>query len=259
MHKKAIITWGRMNPPHIGHRDLISKVIQKGNNIGADAFVVVTHTQNKRKNPLTQNEKASIIRTMFPNNKKLGILKTSKKISNPSAMARFLKSKGYDEVFFIVGSNYDHTEEKSYGYNWVEGVTPVIPGVPRGTTGMSATAVRGFALAGNRESMCRAMNNRVNVNACMQLIRNRLAPQKRKTPTKNNKNPTKKTRTSPKNNSPPRTRNSPSPPKNNSPPRTRNSPSPPKNNSPPRTRNSPSPPKSVRSSSRLRNKSANRK
>ena len=175
-NKKAIITWGRMNPPHIGHRNLISKVIQKGNNIGANAFVVVTHTQNKKKNPLTQNEKAAIIRTMFPNNRKLGILFTSRNVSNPTAMAQVLKNRGYNEVFFIVGSNYDPNGNKPYGYNWVKGVTPVIPGVPRGTTGMSATAVRGFALNGNRVSMCKAMNNRVNVNACMKTIRNRMAP-----------------------------------------------------------------------------------
>ena len=218
--KKAIFTWGRMNPPHVGHRNLISKVIQKGNNIGADAFVAITHTQNRKKNPLTQNEKAAIIRTMFPNNRKLGILFTSQTVSNPSAMARVLKNRGYEEVFFIVGSNYDPTKNKPYGYSWVEGVTPVIPGVPRGTTGMSATAVRGFALSGNRVSMCRAMNNRVNVNACMRLIRNRMAPPKRKSPPKT-------------------ARKSPSPPK--------------------KTRKSASPPKSTRSSSRLRNKSASSK
>lgn len=219
-NKKAIITWGRMNPPHIGHRNLISKVIKKGNNIGANAFVVVTHTQNRKKNPLTQNEKAAIIRTMFPNSRKLGILFTSRNVSNPTAMAQVLKNRGYDEVFFIVGSNYDPNGNKPYGYSWVKGVTPVIPGVPRGTTGMSATAVRGFALNGNRVSMCKAMNNRVNVNACMRLIRNRMAPPKRKSPPKT-------------------ARKSPSPSK--------------------KTRKSASSSKTTRSSSRLRNKSASPK
>ena len=227
-NKKAIITWGRMNPPHIGHRNLISKVIQKGNNIGANAFVVVTHTQNRKKNPLTQNEKAAIIRTMFPNNRKLGILFTSRNVSNPTAMAQVLKNRGYNEVFFIVGSNYDPNGNKPYGYSWVKGVTPVIPGVPRGTTGMSATAVRGFALNGNRVSMCKAMNNRVNVNACMRLIRNRMAPPKRKAQRK----PTRK---------------SPSPPKS-----ARKSPSParsPNNNSPALKRSRSSPRKSNKSAS----------
>ena len=220
--KKAIMTWGRMNPPHIGHRNLISKVIQKGNNIGANAFVAVTHTQNKKNNPLNQAEKAAIIRTMFPNNSKLGILQTSRAVSNPAAMAQVLKNRGYDEVFFIVGSNYDPVGNKPYGYSWVKGVTPVIPGVPRGTTGMSATAVRGFALNGNRVRMCQAMNNGVNVNACMKRIRNVMAPPKRKSPPKS-------------------ARKSPSPA-----PRKK-------------ARQSPSPPKSARLSARARNKSTSPK
>lgn len=49
MTKKAIFVYGRFNPPTRGHKAMIDKLIANAKKMGADPYVVVTHTQNKRK------------------------------------------------------------------------------------------------------------------------------------------------------------------------------------------------------------------
>ena len=211
--KKAIFTWGRMNPPTLGHKHLISETIKKGKELGADPFVAISHSFNIKKNPLNQNQKAALIRQMFPN-QSLGILYTSYPYPNekgPTEMANKLKEMGYDEVYFIVGSDYDPTETKGYGYSWVKGVKPIIPGVPRGNlkTGISATKVRDAALRGNRITMSQMINNRININALMAAIVKGMTPKTARKPTarqspspikspNNNSTALKRTRSSPR-------------------------------------------------------------
>ena len=62
--KVAYFTFGRMNPPTIGHEKLLDVLSDKsGRN---DYFVFLSQSQDKKKNPLDYNSKVKHVRKMFP-------------------------------------------------------------------------------------------------------------------------------------------------------------------------------------------------
>lgn len=102
MTNKAIFTYGRMNPPTIGHRKLIKAMLKKARETGATPFIVITHTQNKKKNPLKVAEKTAILERMFPN---IEIMHTSPTESNPNFIAARLAKRNFKNVKMMVGSD----------------------------------------------------------------------------------------------------------------------------------------------------------
>ena len=61
--KAIAIVYGRLNPPTRGHKSLINQMIEE--NPYRTRKVLVTHTQNKKNNPLKPEEKVNILRNMI--------------------------------------------------------------------------------------------------------------------------------------------------------------------------------------------------
>ena len=167
MTKKAIFTYGRLNPPTIGHKVMIDNLIKEARKIKADPYIVITHTQNKKKNPLSVDEKMMLIARMYPG---VPILATSKQEPNPQYIVAKLKNKGYTNMSMMVGSN------RLNQFNWV-GV-PIVSGGVRNAntnkpTGVSATEARKAAVKGNLKTFARMVNTN-NPKMWMRLIANRL-------------------------------------------------------------------------------------
>ena len=140
MTNKAIFTYGRMNPPTIGHRKLIKAMLKKAKDTGATPFIVITHTQNKKKNPLKVAEKTAILERMFP---KIEIMHTSSTESNPNFIAARLVKRDFKNIKMMVGSDQVNTFNK-----FVK--VPVLSGGVRdpnsnGVSAMSATKLRSAA------------------------------------------------------------------------------------------------------------------
>jgi cytidyltransferase-like protein len=55
--KHHVITFGRMSPPTAGHLKLIDKVKEVAKKNNATHTIVVSHTQDSKKNPLTAQQK----------------------------------------------------------------------------------------------------------------------------------------------------------------------------------------------------------
>lgn len=55
--KHLVTAFGRMNPPTVGHMKLINKVKEEAEKVGARGVVTVSHSQDHKKNPLTQEQK----------------------------------------------------------------------------------------------------------------------------------------------------------------------------------------------------------
>ena len=55
--KKVYATFGRLNPPTIGHELLINKVSKVASRNRADAFIFPSGSQDAKKNPLEYDEK----------------------------------------------------------------------------------------------------------------------------------------------------------------------------------------------------------
>ena len=62
--KQVFFTFGRMNPPTIGHEKLLDKLAQSSR--GSSYRVYLSQSQDNKKNPLPYVEKVKIARKMFP-------------------------------------------------------------------------------------------------------------------------------------------------------------------------------------------------
>lgn len=99
---KVIFTWGRMNPPTRGHEKLVKKVKQLASKYKCDARVYLTHSQDKKKNPLTYVEKIKYAKEAFGS-----VIHKSEAKTIIQVLQELEKS--YNEITFVAGS--DRTNE----------------------------------------------------------------------------------------------------------------------------------------------------
>ena len=52
--KSVVMAFGRMNPPTVGHQKLVNKVRELADRHNAHHEVIVSHSQDAQKNPLSQ-------------------------------------------------------------------------------------------------------------------------------------------------------------------------------------------------------------
>jgi len=61
-----VTTFGRHNPPHIGHKLTLDKAHDVAMNEGADQKFYTSHSQDRKKNPLPRDIKIDFLKRMFP-------------------------------------------------------------------------------------------------------------------------------------------------------------------------------------------------
>ena len=64
--KTAVFTFGRFNPPTIGHQKLLQRVLRVAKQKGGDAHIFGSFSQDKKKNPLSHTDKMKYLKEMFP-------------------------------------------------------------------------------------------------------------------------------------------------------------------------------------------------
>ena len=120
----AIFTFGRFNPPTLGHEKLVIAVANVARREGGEYFVYPSHTQDPKKNPLDQTTKVRYMKKMFSKHKKNIITSTAK---NALEVASELQDKGYTNLVMVVGSDrvkefqslldrYNGDENKAHGF-----------------------------------------------------------------------------------------------------------------------------------------------
>ena len=153
--KVAYFTFGRMNPPTIGHEKLLDALAkQAGKN---DYFVFLSQTQDKKKNPLNYNTKMKTVRKMFPRHARRVMI--NKSVRTVFDAATFLYDKGYKSVVMVVGSdrvrefetllNKYNGEKGAHGFYNFQSLSVASAGTrdpdDEGVSGMSASKLRAFA------------------------------------------------------------------------------------------------------------------
>ena len=99
--KSVYFTFGRMNPPTIGHEKLMRSLSEKS---GKNPYrVYLSQSQDKKKNPLSFTEKVKYARKMFPKHARQ--IMADRKIKNVFDVASKLYSEGYKNVSLVVGSD----------------------------------------------------------------------------------------------------------------------------------------------------------
>lgn len=114
--KHATFCFGRMNPPTVGHKQLLDTVA----GIGGDYFIFVSQSQDPKKNPLEYSTKIKFMKMMFPEYSK-NIIEDSS-LNTVVKVASHVYNLGYKNATFVAGSDrLDAMKQLLTQYNGVEG------------------------------------------------------------------------------------------------------------------------------------------
>ena len=157
----AIFTFGRFNPPTLGHEKLVTAVANVARREGGEYFVYPSHSQDPKKNPLDQTTRVKYMKKMFPKHKENIITSTGK---TALEIASELHDKKYTNLVMVVGSDrvkefqsmldrYNGDENKAHGFYDFDTIKVVSAGErdpdAEGVSGMSASKMRQSAVEGD--------------------------------------------------------------------------------------------------------------
>ena len=155
----AVLAFGRMNPPTTGHGKLVDKVKEVAKENNASHHVVLSHSQDKAKNPLSAEAKLKHAKRFFP---KTNLSVSDKEHPTFLHHAAKLHKQGVTHLHMIAGSDrVDEYKKKLAQYNGThkealynfKKITVHSAGErdpdAEGTEGMSASKMRAHASSGN--------------------------------------------------------------------------------------------------------------
>lgn len=100
--KHAVIAYGRMNPPTTGHLKVVKKVQDVAKEVGGEHHMIVSHTNEPDKNPLTPEQKVKHLRRYAPN---ANIKAASKDNPTLFSHAAELHKQGVTHLHVVAGSD----------------------------------------------------------------------------------------------------------------------------------------------------------
>lgn len=100
--KTVVMAFGRMNPPTVGHQKLVNKVRELADRHNAHHEVIVSHSQDAQKNPLSQEQKLKHAKRYFPDTNIVG---SSKEHPNFLAHAQRLHQAGHEHLIMVAGQD----------------------------------------------------------------------------------------------------------------------------------------------------------
>ena len=160
----AVFTFGRFNPPTVGHEKLIIAVQSVARQKGGDFFIYPSQSQDPKKNPLDRNTKIKYMKKMFTKFAK-NIISSNAKTALDVAVELYNKKK-YTNLVMVVGSDRVQDfkkllqtyngEEKKHGFYDFDNIDVVSAGErdpdAEGVEGMSASKMRAAAVDGDFKS-----------------------------------------------------------------------------------------------------------
>lgn len=99
MNQHVYITFGRFQPPTIGHEVLFKTMLTQATRTHSDVAVFVSQTQDPQ-NPLSHSERVSAIRKTVP-----GVLIGPKQYRTPAEALDWAEDMGYTRITLMVGSD----------------------------------------------------------------------------------------------------------------------------------------------------------
>jgi predicted kinase len=116
--KHAVMTFGRMNPPTTGHLKVIDKVKEIAHKVGGSHHIIVSHSQDTKKNPLSGEQKVKHLKRYSPGT---NVESSSKEEPSIFHHAAKLYKKGVTHLHVVVGS--DRVKEFRDSINKYNGVS----------------------------------------------------------------------------------------------------------------------------------------
>ena len=160
----AVFTFGRFNPPTTGHEKLLKVLMNTASKQRGDYYVFMSHSQDKKKNPLSHDQKMMFMKLMFPKHRSAMI--KSKARNALEALVQLHDMKKYSRIVMVVGSdrvadfntllNRYNGEDVKHGFYQFDEIKVVSAGErdpdAEGVTGMSASKMRAAAAANDYDS-----------------------------------------------------------------------------------------------------------
>ena len=156
-----VMAFGRMNPITSGHEAVVKKIKDVSKEHGASHQLVVSHSQDAKKNPLTAAQKVKHAKRAFPGTNLKAASKEAPTILHHAAAAH---KAGVEHLHVVAGS--DRHEEmhnllhkyngqhSAHGHYNFKSITVHSSGErdpdSEGTTGISASKMRAHAGSGNK-------------------------------------------------------------------------------------------------------------
>ena len=100
--KHAVLAYGRMNPPTTGHLKVINKVQDVAKEHNAEHHMVVSHSNDPKKNPLTSEQKVKHLKRYAPG---ANIKAASKENPTIFSHAAELHKSGVTHLHVVAGSD----------------------------------------------------------------------------------------------------------------------------------------------------------
>ena len=161
--REVVFTFGRFNPPTIGHGKLLAKVAAAA--IGNDYRIYASQSSDAKKNPLEYKEKIKVMRKMFPSYGRNII--EDKNAKTALHIASILYDQGFTKITMVVGSDrikefqklltqYNGAKGRHGYYDFKDGIEVISAGErdpdAEGVSGMSASKMRQAAMDGDFKS-----------------------------------------------------------------------------------------------------------
>ena len=114
-HNPVVMAFGRMNPPTTGHEKLVNKVKEIAKDHHAPHHVILSHSSDVKKNPLSVVDKVKHAKRFFPNT---NIESSDKEHPTFLQHAAKLHKAGHDHLIMVAGSDrVDEFKKKLDHYN----------------------------------------------------------------------------------------------------------------------------------------------
>ena len=165
------ITFGRFNPPTVGHERLIAKVAKEAKSNGGEYRIYPSRSQDPKKNPLDPGTKIKFMRLAYPDH--ANAIVDSDNMRTIFDVLSALDSDGYSSVNIVVGgdrvSEFNSLATKYNGKLYTFDEIKVTSAGGRdpdaeGVEGMSASKMRKAAVEGDfdtfDEGLTKAMSNK---------------------------------------------------------------------------------------------------
>jgi nicotinic acid mononucleotide adenylyltransferase len=158
--KKAVVAFGRLNPPTVGHEKLANKIKSVASKEKAKPFIYLSHSQDRKKNPLDYNTKIRIASKAFGN------LVTKSSARNIIEVLKELQTKRFTDIVIVAGadriSEFKNLVTKYNGKEYNFDSIDVVSAGERdpdaeGVEGMSASKLRDLAKKGDYDTFKQGM------------------------------------------------------------------------------------------------------
>jgi predicted ABC-type ATPase len=114
----AVMAFGRLNPPTVGHEKLVNKVQDIAKKVGGSAHIVVSHSQDPEKNPLSSEQKLKHAKRAFPG---VNVSASDKESPNFLSHATKLYKQGVTHLHMVGGQDrVDEYHKILHKYNGVK-------------------------------------------------------------------------------------------------------------------------------------------